>query len=175
MQSSCGSSSSSAAATGPTLPEEVPFLSIRLEYWAAAALLYAVFSELPEITRQLSKVYSESQLQDMSTRLSSEYDNYTGLRAGCDGSLRQVRLPTVPALMAFISQALLAFGQWCSWLGQRDPRPSTAAPPSPSRGRSSAPPPSGSACRPGLPRERGLGMRVELARGFSLAGQSIHW
>ena len=116
-----------AVATGPTLPEEVPFLSIRLEYWAAAALLYAVFSELPEITRQLSKVYSESQLQDMSTRLSPEYDNYTVLRAGCDVSLRQVRLPTVPALMAFISQALLAFGQWCSWLGRRDPRPSTAA------------------------------------------------
>ena len=114
-------------AVQPGSPDEVPVASIRLEYWAVAALLYAVFSELPPIVRQLSHVYDRTQLTDMTKRLSEGEDNYTVLRAACAISQREVQLPPPPALAAFISQALLAFEQWAGWLGQAEPRPATAA------------------------------------------------
>ena len=112
--------------------DEMPSCSFKLEPWAALALLYAVFAELPEIRRQLEMVYTAPKLADMTQRLATgpgaeAFDNYTVLRAAAVAGGGSVALPTPPALLAFLSQALVAFGQYTNWLGARMPRPATAA------------------------------------------------
>ena len=117
-----------SALPGSNAAEELPMLSIKLRYWAVAALVFAAFTTVPHIARQLGKVYTLTERRKiMQERLSSGSDNYTVLRAACKASLRPVQLPTPAHLAAFISQVLLAFNQWAGWLGLANPRPSTAA------------------------------------------------
>jgi len=63
----------------------------------------------------------------MTQRLNPSYDNYTVLRTCAALVDLEVQLPPPAALLAFLSQALLAFEQWTDWLGRARPRPATAA------------------------------------------------
>ena len=51
-----------AAAAAAASADELPSCTFKLAYWAAAALLYTTFAQLPDIAKQLSNVYSKAQL-----------------------------------------------------------------------------------------------------------------
>jgi hypothetical protein len=101
--------------------------SFRLSHWTVGALLYTIFSELPEIVSQMSNLYTKSKMDDMSQRLAEGFDNYTVLWAAAVVAVRPVALPTHVELVAFTSHTMTAFDQFSNWLGQSSPRPATAA------------------------------------------------
>ena len=120
-----------AAAAAAASADELPSCTFKLAYWAAAALLYTTFAQLPDIAKQLSNVYSKAQLDSIGTRLAAgdhaAHSNYAVLRACAALRQRDVQLPSQVALLAYISQSRLAFEQYANWLGKTAPRPETAA------------------------------------------------
>lgn len=100
----------------------------KMGYAAAAGLLFLVLSQLPSIKRQLTVRFTPSQIAKiMHTRLINEHDNHTVLRVCGVVSIKAQQLPTQVTLLAYISQACLAFEQCSNWLYRPAPLPAMVA------------------------------------------------